>query len=108
MPPGYSAEIATSKNIEPETLMLITNIANTYGAYAEDMDIWLSVIYAGMIAEENKTFAILKKRIKRLGVFQTLMEHMAPINAAKFSLGRNWRDLDAFMKPIGFAMLRFK
>jgi hypothetical protein len=55
-----------------------------------------------MIAEENKANAILKKRVKRLGVHQVLVLGMPPSEAAKFSNGKKWRDLDAIMKSNGF------
>jgi hypothetical protein len=80
----------------------ITTIADTYGSDAEEVDIWLTVIYAGMIAEENKQFAVLKKRVKRLGMHQVLLENMAPAVAANFSKGKKWRELDQIMRPKGF------
>lgn len=92
----------TTANIEPRVLNLITSISNTYGNDAEEMDIWFSVIYGGMIAEENKAHMVLKKRIKRLGMHQVMVENMAPAVAAKFSLGKKWRELDALMKECGF------
>jgi hypothetical protein len=63
---------------------------------------WFTVLYAGMIAEENKQNAILKKRVKRLGMHQVLMLNMPSSVAAKFSYGKKWRDLDAIMRPYGF------
>src|SRR5690606_33392278 len=58
----------TTKNIDMDVLNIIDNITNTYNI--EDrliIEQWFTVIYAGMIAEENKQFAVLKKRVKRLG-----------------------------------------
>jgi bifunctional pyridoxal-dependent enzyme with beta-cystathionase and maltose regulon repressor activities len=83
--------------------MLIDRIVSTYNH--EDKIIVeqsLTVIYAGMIAEENKKNAILKKRIKRLGIHQVLILNMPAREAAKFSYGRNWRELDAIMSTFGF------
>ena len=57
---------------------------------------------AGMIAEENKVNMILKKRIKRLGVYQVLMDNFPPSEAANFSKGKGWRELDSIMKAKGF------
>ncbi len=94
---------ATTKNIDNNTLSLIDNITNTYSN--EDQIIieqWFTVIYAGMIAEENKQFAILKKRVKRLGMHQVLKLNMSAKDAAKFSYGKKWRELDAIMQPLGF------
>ncbi|MDR0229862.1 MAG: hypothetical protein LBI72_12490 [Flavobacteriaceae bacterium] len=92
----------TDNTINPVILNLIDSITNTYNQ--EDRIIveqWFAVIYAGMIAEENKQFAILKKRVKHLGVYQTLIQGMNPSEAARFSYGKKWRELDAIMKPLG-------
>lgn len=92
----------TSKNIEVSILSNITSIADTYSNHVEEADIWFTVIYAGMIAEENKANMILKKRIKRLGMYQLMIQNMNPADAANFSKGKNWRELDALMKQYGF------
>ncbi len=55
-----------------------------------------------MIEEENKQFAILKKRIKRLGMHQILIDNLDPEVAANFSKGKKWRELDNLMKLRGF------
>jgi hypothetical protein len=92
----------TDKNINPQVLNLITLIADTYNQAAEEIDIWFTVIYAGMVAEENKAYAILKKRIKRLGMHQVLIEQLDASYAANFSKGKGWRDLDSIMRQRGF------
>lgn len=93
----------TTKEIDKGVLLKIDHIFSTYNP--EDQIIieqWMTVLYAGMIAEENKTNAILKKRVKRLGMHQVLILHMPANEAAKFSYGKKWRDLDAIMRPLGF------
>lgn len=93
----------TSAAIDPQTLALIDEIVETY--HPEDKILaeqWFTVIYAGMIAEENKENAILKKRVKRLGMHQVLVLNMRAKEAAQFSKGKKWRDLDAVMRPLGF------
>lgn len=92
----------TSKNIDAAVLASITSIAETYSNHVEEADIWFTVIYAGMIAEENKANMVLKKRIKRLGMYQLMVQNMDPVVAANFSKGKNWRELDALMKQYGF------
>jgi hypothetical protein len=93
----------TSKTVDEAVLTLIDSIIGTYTAEHQILtEQWLAVIYAGMIAEENKANAILKKRVKRLGVHQVLVLGMPPSEAAKFSNGKKWRDLDAIMKSNGF------
>jgi hypothetical protein len=93
----------TTRKIESDVLSLIDQLVLTYKL--EDQIIveqWFTVLYAGMIADENKEFAILKKRVKRLGMYQVLRLGVLPEVAAKFSYGKKWRDLDSIMKPYGF------
>lgn len=98
----------TSKNVNKKVLCIITEIAETYYEDAEEIDIWFSVIYAAMVAEENKANAILGKRIKRLGIYQILCEDMDAEKAANFSRkpenynGVWWKYLDGLMKERNF------
>jgi hypothetical protein len=92
----------TSKNIDPKVFDLIFSLSKFYNEDSQEMEQWFSVLYAGMIAEENKDGAILKKRIKRLGVHQVLIDGIAPNKAAVFSKGKKWRELDEIMKAKGF------
>ncbi len=92
----------TNSIINKEILAQITNIASTYEEDQILMDIWFTVIYAGMVAEENKQYAVLKKRVKRLGMHQLLVNNATPGFAANFSKGKKWRDLDLVMKKYGF------
>lgn len=93
----------TTKTLDSSVLSLIDTIVATYNTEHQILtEQWLTVMYAGMIAEENKANAVLKKRIKRLGVHQVLVLGMSPSEAAQFSSGKKWRDLDAIMKLNGF------
>ncbi len=92
----------TTKEIDSAVLDKITLISSEYGAVAEEMNTWFTVIYAGMIAEENKANAILKKRIKRLGLHQLLLENFIPEEAANFSKNKKWQELNEIMKRKGF------
>ncbi|HAN19536.1 MAG: hypothetical protein A2X13_15170 [Bacteroidetes bacterium GWC2_33_15] len=92
----------TNKNIHPGTLQMITNIAARFDEDKHEIDIWFTVIYAGMVAEENKEFTKLGKRLKRLGIHQILIERMSPEHAANFSKGKKWKELDEIMKSKGF------
>ncbi len=92
----------TSTKIDIDVLKMIKKIAEEYGGDKEDIEIWFTVLYAGMIAEENKENAVLKKRIKRLGMHQLLIERFEPYTAANFSRGKPWRELDAQMREKGF------
>jgi len=93
----------TTAEIDNEVIELLEIISKTYNT--EDRAIiekWFTVIYAGMIAEENKERAVLKKRIKRLGMHQVLIDNLAPNITANFSKGKKWRELDAIMREKGF------
>ncbi|ALG67028.1 DUF7004 family protein [Beggiatoa leptomitoformis] len=92
----------TNAQINPDVLSLILQLTEKYQVDSLEIAIWFTVIYAGMVAEENKQGAILKKRIKRLGMHQTLIEQIAPNIAANYSRGKKWRELDVLCKEKGF------
>ena len=92
----------TTGKLEPSVIGLIDRLAADYGEDAEVVELWFTVIYAGMVAEENKKHAILKKRIKRLGIHQLLAENMAPEKAASFSRNKREWMLDILCQRRGF------
>lgn len=92
----------TTPEVDKHVLELISALSRHYGKDSLEMEIWFNVLYAGMIAEENKVNAVLKKRIKRLGMHQVLIEDMPPETAAAFSKGKKWTELNRLMKQKGF------
>lgn len=92
----------TTKTVDPLVFDLIGVLSKFYGDDALEMEIWLNVLYAAMISEENKAHAILKKRIKRLGMHQVLLDEVSPEEAAFFSKGKKWKELDEIMISKGF------
>lgn len=92
----------TTKNIDEAVLERIKEIADKYGEDALNIAIDFSIIYMGMIAEENKEFTKLGKRVKRLGVHQVLKERMHYDEAANFSRGKKWKELDRICLSKGF------
>jgi len=92
----------TDSIIKPRVLDDISNISSTYGIESLKFDKLFTILYAGMIAEENKNGAILKKRIKRLGMHQLLLDDLTPYQAANFSKGKKWRELDVECVNRGF------
>ena len=92
----------TTSEINQEVLTLITELSTKYGDDATLADTTLTILYAGMIAEENKQFAVLKKRIKMLGMYQLLVEGMSPSDSANFSRGKTVRQLAPLMEQRGF------
>lgn len=92
----------TTKQLQQSVLDRIEQIASTYGNSRIDVAIDFTIIYMGMIAEENKRFSKLGKRVKRLGVYQVLQEGMSSDDAANFSRGMGWRQIDTICKERGF------
>lgn len=84
---------ATDRQVRPPTLALIDEISARYGTDSATVEYTLTVIYAGMVAEQNKAYAVLGKRVKRLGVYQVLMLGMPPSEAANFSKGKKARQV---------------
>ncbi len=95
---------ATTPIAEPEIFQHITYVSQTcYGDASLLADKVFSILYAAMVAEENKAHAILKKRIKRLGVHQLLfVEGFTPEKAAQFSKGLKWEEIAAICNGYGF------
>jgi hypothetical protein len=84
----YDATTAGSKYADTApVIQLIKEISWNYRDDFEACVIW-TILYMGMIAEENKDGAILKKRIKRLGMHQVLIDNVSPTVAAHFSRGK--------------------
>lgn len=79
----------TTEKIDRKVLSLITGISKLYKA--EDIlqvDKWFTVLYLGMVAEENKANSVLKKKIKRLGFHQIMLEGFTAGEAADYSRGK--------------------
>ena len=93
---------STFKTLEQNVLNNITTLCAKYGKNSIDLDIWLTTIYTGMIAEENKTYTRLGKRIKRLGLHQVLLGNLSPVDAANFSRGKKWKEIDIECNKYGF------
>ena len=91
----------TKAETDPDIFQLISLLSRNYENDQLEIEIWFNVLYAGMVAEENKEKAILKKRIKRFGVHHVLVDNLEPAVAANFSRGLKWRELDKLMKAKG-------
>ena len=63
---------------------------------------WYSVLYMAMVSEENYRNTKLGKRLKRLGVYQFLMENKSVEYAANWSRGKGWREIAAECEKHGF------
>jgi hypothetical protein len=92
----------THKALDLQVLEQIAPLASKYGPEALEVEILFTILYAGMLAEENKAHTRLGKRIKRLGVHQILVEQLPPAHAATFSLKQGWRKIAAECQQRGF------
>jgi hypothetical protein len=92
----------TSNKIQESVFVQIRKLAKTYVPREKEMMKWFSVLYAGMVAEENKQYTRLGKRIKRLGMYQVLILKRPPLHAANYSRNRKWFELDDIMTQYGF------
>jgi hypothetical protein len=93
---------ATDQSIKPEILSLIEVLSKSYGKDSLAFQKLLTIVYAGMVAEENKAHTKLGKKIKRLGMHQILLEAMPAAQAANFSKGKKWQEIDIDCKQRGF------
>lgn len=92
----------TTIEIDPNVFQLILLISQFYDKDSLEIEIWFNVLYLAMIAEENKKNTKLKKRIKRLGIHQVLIDELEPEVAATFGNGIKWTELDRLMRAKGF------
>lgn len=92
----------TGKVAELSVLQKISMIAYTYQEDSELLDIIFSILYMGMIAEENKKGTHLGKRIKRLGIYTLLIEQKKVDYAANFMRHMGWREIDSLCRERGF------
>lgn len=93
----------TGKELDTKVLRAITGLAKReYGQDAFWADYLLTVLYAGMIAEENKKYTKLGKRVKRLGVYGILMEGQSAQVAANLTRGMKHEEIEAMCRARGF------
>ena len=93
-----------SNNVEKKVTDLIIDLAkkNYKEDISKDVAINFTVVYAGMVAERNKRYTLLKERIKRLGMHQILVLKHSSGYAANFSKGKKAKDLDVICRGYGF------
>ncbi len=94
--------VQTTTNLDLAVVDKIASLAASYESHSLVMEKLFALLYAGMVAEENKVGAILKKRVKRLGMHQLLIENQSPSGAVTFSVGKDWRELDHECRERGF------
>ena len=92
----------TGKTVDSDVFSLIASIAAEYPEYTLRVEQVLSILYLTMIAEENKAYTRLGKRIKRLGIHCLLLEDLPVEQAADFTRGMNWRSIADMCQQRGF------
>jgi len=92
----------TRKEPEVQVFETIREQSQKYNEFATGFEQAMSFIYLGMIAEENKSFTKLGKRIKRLGVHKLLIESESVPHAANFMKGMDWREIDQLCRERDF------
>lgn len=85
-----------------DALDMDKELSKDYGEHSNKFAIVFTIIYLGMVAEENKVGTKLGKRIKRLGIHQVLYDRYFPTAAANFSRGLPWTRIDNECKLRGF------
>lgn len=102
----YSAYVhvydVTGKNVDEEGLNAAEEASYNFGTDQLMVQKILTILYMAMIAEENKRFTKLGKRIKRLGIYKLLYEDESVSNSANFMRGMGWRDIDDLCRERGF------
>lgn len=83
---------------EDDCLSLCTEIDKHY---EEGTTHWWVIYYMTMVAECKKENAILKKRIKHLGVYNVLFDGYDIEYVTRYMRGKGWRYLDKLMKERG-------
>lgn len=88
-----------SHNFNEEQCLHICKTVDSH--YAEDTLHWWIILYMTMVAECKKDGAVLKKRIKHLGVYNILFDKYSIDYVTHYMKGKNWRYLDKLMQERG-------
>jgi hypothetical protein len=94
--------IGTEEVAKPEVIEWICAMAGGYGKYRNRIINVFAILYAGMVAEEEKEHKVLGKKIKRLGIYQVLIDREQPAFAAHFSRGMKAAQLKVECEKRGF------
>lgn len=92
----------TGKTVDENGLNAAEQASMNFGTDQLKIHKIFTILYMAMIAEENKKFTRLGKRIKRLGIYKLLFEGASVYEAANFMRGMGWRDIDALCRERGF------
>ncbi len=93
---------ATTNELDQFVVRVIFWQSMMLGEFQLEYQKAMTMVYAGMIAENNKAYTKLGKRIKKLGLHMLLKEEGELTFAANFMRGKNWREIDAMCNERGF------
>ena len=92
----------TTRDFDESIIESIKILSERYPKEILDVQILFATFYMAMVAEENKRFTKLGKKIKRLGVHQIVNMDFDPHQAANFSKGMPWREIQNICEIYGF------
>ncbi len=90
------------KEIHPKAIEIIDEASNKFSEMYLESQLYFSVLYLAMVAEENYPNTKLGKRLKRLGIYQFLFKGMTVDEAANWSRGKPWRVISDECTKRGF------
>lgn len=92
----------TNSILDQNVMLKITCLSKKYGCDSLFVDKLFTILYATMVAEENKRFTKLGKRIKRLGVSMLLNESLSVDYSVNASRNKSWREISSMCFARGF------
>lgn len=87
-------QIVDTGESDKDVLTLIKSIDMHYN---DDTILWWLIFYMTMLAECKKENTILKKRIKKLGVYNILFDMYEIDYVVQYMKGMKWQELDELM-----------
>ena len=88
--------------VDVDALVVIDAAAERFSSTTLQTQLYFSILYLCMVAEQNYPNTKLGKRLKRLGIYQLLFEGMTVEEAANWSRGKPWRDIAHECEKRGF------
>lgn len=91
-------DIVDNNETEEQVLNLIYSIDMHYN---DDTILWWLIFYMTMLAECKKKHTILKKRIKKLGVYNIFFDEYDIDYIIQYMRGMKWQELNELMVERG-------
>ena len=88
-------------NAKPDAKKAMATAIEIDSHYTEETIKWWLVFYMTMVAECKKKYAIIKKKIKKLGVYNVLIDEWDIDYVTTYMVNMDWRDLAEMMKERG-------